>query len=132
MMNAEAQKEHRWLHRLVGEWTYESEAVMEAGKPPEKCGGIESVRSLGGLWILAEGQGEIPGQEGNHHPTSVPMGTFKSSDGLVNIAANRQYMWVAFCEALGAECSSRSANAADKSVCPAARLPASVNSGSWR
>src|SRR5215204_6435919 len=47
--------------------------------------------------------GEIPGQEGNHHPTSVPMGTFKSSDGLVNIAANRQYMWVAFCEALGAE-----------------------------
>jgi crotonobetainyl-CoA:carnitine CoA-transferase CaiB-like acyl-CoA transferase len=47
--------------------------------------------------------GEIPGQEGNHHPTSVPMGTFKSADGLVNIAANRQYMWEAFCKALGAE-----------------------------
>jgi hypothetical protein len=34
---------------------------MEPGKPPEKCGGTESVRSLGGLWILAEGQGEMPG-----------------------------------------------------------------------
>lgn len=61
MMNAEPQKEHKWLHKLVGEWTYESEAVMEPGKPPEKCGGTESVRSLGGLWILAEGQGEMPG-----------------------------------------------------------------------
>ena len=29
MMHAEPQKEHQWLHKLVGEWTYESEAVME-------------------------------------------------------------------------------------------------------
>jgi Protein of unknown function (DUF1579) len=61
MMNAEPQKEHKWLHRLVGEWTYETEATMEPGKPPEKCGGTERVRSLGGLWILAESQGEMPG-----------------------------------------------------------------------
>jgi Protein of unknown function (DUF1579) len=61
MMNAEPQKEHRWLHKLVGEWTSESEATMEPGKPPERCTGTESVRSLGGLWILAEGQGEMPG-----------------------------------------------------------------------
>lgn len=61
MMNAEPQKEHAWLERLVGEWTYETEAVAEPGKPPERCGGTESVRSLGGLWILAEGRGEMPG-----------------------------------------------------------------------
>jgi len=60
-MHTEPQQEHQWLHKLVGEWTYESEAAMEPGKPPEKCGGTESVRSLGGLWILAEGQGEMPG-----------------------------------------------------------------------
>jgi hypothetical protein len=60
MMNAEPQKEHKWLQRLVGEWTYESEMVMEPGKPPEKSGGTERVRSLGGLWIVAEGQGEMP------------------------------------------------------------------------
>ncbi len=34
---------------------------MGPGKPPEKAKGTESVRSLGGLWILAEGRGEMPG-----------------------------------------------------------------------
>ncbi len=61
MMNAEPQKEHAWLQKLIGEWTYESKAVVEPGKAAETCGGTESVRSLGGLWILAEGQGEMPG-----------------------------------------------------------------------
>jgi hypothetical protein len=58
-MMAEPQKEHEWLQKLVGEWTYESEATLEAGKPPERFSGTENVRSLGGLWILAEGQGEM-------------------------------------------------------------------------
>ncbi|HEY7648502.1 MAG TPA: DUF1579 domain-containing protein [Methylomirabilota bacterium] len=60
-MKTEPQKEHQWLHRLVGEWTYEGEATMEPGKAPDRFKGTESVRSLGGLWILAEGQGEMPG-----------------------------------------------------------------------
>ena len=60
-MKVEPQKEHEWLHKLVGEWTSEAEVTMEPGKPPEKSSGTESVRSLGGLWILAEGQGEMPG-----------------------------------------------------------------------
>ncbi len=60
-MPAEPQAEHRWLQKLVGEWTCEGEATMEPGKPPAKWEGTESVRSLGGLWILAEGQGEMPG-----------------------------------------------------------------------
>ena len=60
-MIAEHQKEHQWLQKFIGEWTYETEASMGADKPPEKATGTESVRSLGGLWILAEGQGEMPG-----------------------------------------------------------------------
>lgn len=60
-MNTEPQNEHNWLQKLVGEWTYETEATMEPDTPPEKFGGIESVRSLGGLWVLAEGQSEMPG-----------------------------------------------------------------------
>lgn len=47
--------------------------------------------------------GEVPGQEGNHHPTQVPMGTFESADGLVNIAASSGRMWPAFCKAVGTE-----------------------------
>ena len=47
-------------------------------------------------------KGEIPEQQGNDHPTSTPMGTFRSSDGLVNIAAPSQRLWQRFCEALDA------------------------------
>lgn len=47
--------------------------------------------------------GDVPGQEGNHHPTAVPTGAFESSDGLVNIAASRNRMWVSLCTALDAQ-----------------------------
>ena len=60
-MKAEPQKEHRWLQKFVGQWTFEVQATMEQDTPPPKFRGTESVRSLGGLWILAEGQGEICG-----------------------------------------------------------------------
>lgn len=60
-MKTELQNEHQWLQKLVGEWTYETEASMGADQPSEKATGTESVRSLGGLWILAEGRGEMPG-----------------------------------------------------------------------
>jgi len=57
----EPQKEHAWLQDLIGEWTFEGQATMEPGKPPEKFKGAESVRGLGGLWILGEGTSEMPG-----------------------------------------------------------------------
>jgi hypothetical protein len=60
-MKIEPQQEHQWLQQLVGEWTYEAKAMMAPSQPPSKFEGSESVRALGGLWILAEGQGEMPG-----------------------------------------------------------------------
>lgn len=60
-MMTEPQNEHHWLQKLVGEWTYEAEMKMGLDHPPEKSSGTENVRSLGGLWVLAEGQGEMPG-----------------------------------------------------------------------
>ncbi|GAP99653.1 DUF1579 domain-containing protein [Leptolyngbya sp. NIES-2104] len=59
--HSEPQREHQWLQKLVGEWSYETEVTMGADQPPEKSTGTETVRSLSGLWILAEGQGEMPG-----------------------------------------------------------------------
>ncbi len=38
-MQAEAVKEHHWRQQLVGDWTYDAFALMEPGKPREKCGG---------------------------------------------------------------------------------------------
>ncbi len=61
VMNSEPQKKHLWLHQLIGEWVYESEVLMGPAQPPEIGAGAEVVRSLGGLWAIAEGQGEMPG-----------------------------------------------------------------------
>jgi len=47
--------------------------------------------------------GEVPEAQGNDHPTLLPMGTFESKDGLVNIAAPSPRLWQRFCEALGAD-----------------------------
>ncbi len=47
--------------------------------------------------------GEVPAQQGNDHPTQVPMGTFAAADGHINIAAFGSQMWRRFCEALNAQ-----------------------------
>jgi hypothetical protein len=61
MPKAEPQKEHLWLKKLVGKWTMEAEMQMQPGQPMEKSRGTETVRSLGDLWFVAEGTGEMPG-----------------------------------------------------------------------
>jgi len=60
MQTPEPQQEHKWLQRLVGDWTYEHEASMGPDQPPMKATGTESVRSIGGLWTVGEGQGGMP------------------------------------------------------------------------
>ena len=45
--------------------------------------------------------GEVPVQEGNHHPTLVPMGCFQSADGYVNIAGPSGRLLRRFCEVIG-------------------------------
>ena len=51
-------------------------------------------------WTMS---GEVPPQAGNHHPTGIPMGTFESSDGLVNIAAPGGDKWRTLARLIGAE-----------------------------
>jgi formyl-CoA transferase len=50
-------------------------------------------------WTLGK---EIPPQAGNDHPTGIPTGVFKTSDGHMNIAASGQVMYRRLCEAIGA------------------------------
>ncbi len=45
---------------------------------------------------------EVAKQAGNNHPTSIPTGVFKTSDGHINIASTGQVMWERTCNALGA------------------------------
>ena len=51
-------------------------------------------------WLI---DGTIPPQAGNDHPTGIPTGVFKTSDGHINIAASGQHMFRRLCEALGTE-----------------------------
>jgi crotonobetainyl-CoA:carnitine CoA-transferase CaiB-like acyl-CoA transferase len=46
---------------------------------------------------------EVPQQAGNNHPTSIPTGVFKTSDGHINIATTGQAIWERFCKAAGGE-----------------------------
>ena len=45
-MQAQPQKEHQWLQQLVGEWTFEGEAIGPDQQAMRQTG-TERVRSLG-------------------------------------------------------------------------------------
>jgi hypothetical protein len=92
-MKTEPQKEHQWLNRLVGEWTYEGEATMEPGKPPEKFKGTESVRSVGGLWVFFEGRGEMP--DGGEATTFMTLGYDPQKGRYVGtwVGSMMTYLW---------------------------------------
>lgn len=45
--------------------------------------------------------GDIPGQAGNNHPTSIPTGVFRTKDGHMNLAVAGQEIWGRFARALG-------------------------------
>ncbi|MGH8763229.1 MAG: DUF1579 domain-containing protein [Nitrosospira sp.] len=93
-MKVEPRKEHEWLHKLVGEWTYESECSTEPGKPPEKFSGSETVRSIGGIWTLCEGRGEMPG--GGTATTLMTLGYDPQKKHYVGtwVGSMMNYLWI--------------------------------------
>jgi crotonobetainyl-CoA:carnitine CoA-transferase CaiB-like acyl-CoA transferase len=50
-------------------------------------------------WLMEK---DIAKQAGNDHPTSIPTGVFKTSDGYINIATTGGRIWQRFAETLGA------------------------------
>jgi crotonobetainyl-CoA:carnitine CoA-transferase CaiB-like acyl-CoA transferase len=51
-------------------------------------------------WLM---DNEVPKQAGNNHPTSIPTGVFKTSDGHINIAVTGHKIWERFCQAIDAK-----------------------------
>jgi formyl-CoA transferase len=51
-------------------------------------------------WLV---EGEVPVQVGNQHPTGVPMGTFETADGHVNLCAAGNAMFRKFASLVGRE-----------------------------
>jgi hypothetical protein len=101
-MKAEPQKEHQWLQKLVGDWTYETEAPDESGQTA-KSTGTETVRSIGGLWVQAEGNGNMP--NGKPATTLMTLGYDLQKRRFVGswIGSMMAYLWVYTGELDGAE-----------------------------
>ena len=51
-------------------------------------------------WLV---DGDVPPQSGNNHPTSIPTGVFRTSDGHINIAGAGQGIWRRCAKTLGLE-----------------------------
>jgi Protein of unknown function (DUF1579) len=92
-MNAEPLKQHQWLDRLIGEWTWDSECSMGTDQPPTKTLGTEVVRSLGGLWMIAEG---MCGAEDSSGKTIMTLGFDPQRDRFVGtfIASMMTHLWL--------------------------------------
>ena len=55
----EPQAEHRWLRKLLGNWTHETDLGPE--HKGAKATGTELGRAIGEFWVQLEGSGEMPG-----------------------------------------------------------------------
>jgi hypothetical protein len=93
-MMAEPIKEHHWLQRFVGEWSFEGECVMGPDQPPMKSTGQCVTRSLGGLWILNEGSGEMP--DGGEAKSIITLGYDPAKGKFVGtfIASMMTHLWL--------------------------------------
>jgi Protein of unknown function (DUF1579) len=92
-MNENPHQEHRWLDKLVGEWTSEMECTMGPGQPLITLRGTESVRSLGGLWTIGEGEGNMP--EGGSSKSVMTLGYDPKAGRFVGtfIASVMTHLW---------------------------------------
>ncbi len=61
MEDAKPQAEHAFLQRLVGEWHMVSATGCQEYDPNDpQMRFTETVKSIGGLWIVSEGNGRMP------------------------------------------------------------------------
>lgn len=86
--------EHELLTAMVGEWTFESEAVMAPDQPPMKGTGTESVRKIGDLWVVGEWTHEMPGC-GENMTSIITLGFDTTQNRFVGsfIASCMAQMW---------------------------------------
>jgi hypothetical protein len=88
------QAQHEWLHRMVGEWEGTCEAHMGPDRPDATWKSREVVRSIGGLWVVAEGTGPTP--NGGTATTIATLGFDPQKGRYVGtfIASMMNHMWV--------------------------------------
>lgn len=93
-MQAEPQAEHAWLQKLVGEWTCEGESDMGPDQPKAKSTGTSSVTSLGGLWTMENGVGEMPGGGEAHSVMTLGYDPQRKKFVGTFVASMMTYLWI--------------------------------------
>ncbi|WP_432721105.1 DUF1579 domain-containing protein [Jeongeupia wiesaeckerbachi] len=93
-MKTEVLQQHRWLHQLLGDWTFECEMQGPPDQPLEKSSGSESVRTLGDIWVVCEGQGTMP--DGDPCSMQMTLGFDAESQRFIGnwIGSMMTHMWV--------------------------------------
>jgi hypothetical protein len=94
MKAPEPQKEHQWLQKMVGEWTCEGEYSTGPGQPPVKWTATESVRDLGGVWVVGESRTQPP--EGGEHISLLTLGYDADKQRFVGsfVSSMMTNMWI--------------------------------------
>jgi crotonobetainyl-CoA:carnitine CoA-transferase CaiB-like acyl-CoA transferase len=72
----------------VGRWVHTS--LLEAQ--------VHMLDFQAARWLMDH---EVAGQAGNDHPTVIPMGTFPTLDGYINLAGGGGRLWKSMCEVMG-------------------------------
>ena len=88
-------KEHEWLQRLVGRWTFEAEFRMAPDQPKVKSTGVWDFRPLGGFWVIADGEGTSP-DGGEVHRSIMTIGFDPETGRYVGtfIASAMSKLWI--------------------------------------
>lgn len=95
MQSAKPQKEHEFLSRIVGDWIMTASSGHEnydADDPSQRF--TETVRSIGGLWIVGEGTGKMP--DGDEMTAVITVGFDPAKGNFVGswIGSMMTYLWV--------------------------------------
>lgn len=93
-MQSDITKEHEWLKQFLGDWVFEGEGDMGPDQPPHKFSGSESVRSIGGIWIQGESQGQTP--DGSPTTMQLTLGYDPLKQRYVGtwLGSMMSYLWI--------------------------------------
>lgn len=93
-MTVEPRREHKWLQQLIGDWTWEGECNMGPDQPPWKSTGTEQFRALGDLWVIGEGESEMPDGGKAHNMMTLGFDPQKQQFVGSFVASCMAHLWV--------------------------------------
>ncbi len=95
-MQTQITEEHRWLHQLLGQWSFEVDCPAPDGTS-QKHTGVQAVRTLGDAWVLLDDRGPMPAEAGGGEAlTQMTLGYDPDKGHFVGtfIASMMTHLWL--------------------------------------